>query len=155
MLKALSQFHGQDISKIVMGLIYLLIVINCLCTFQIYSMIVFDNLEFRYTSMKNQKCPRWLRTVFRLLFGVLVFFVAVAFPFLGSLAPLIGGLTMPLTYAYPCFMWISIKKPRPNRPMWLVNMLLGCLGVILCVLLVVAAVWNLADKGLKANFFRP
>ncbi|PON36379.1 Amino acid transporter, transmembrane domain containing protein [Parasponia andersonii] len=155
MLKALSQFHGQDISKFVMGLIYVLVVIYCLCSFQIYSMIVFDNLEFRYTSMKKQRCPRWLRTVFRLCFGGLVFFVSVAFPFLGSLAPLIGGLTMPLTYVYPCFMWISIKKLRPNGPMWLVNMALGCLGVILCVLLVVAAIWNLADKGLNANFFRP
>ena len=155
MLKALSQFHGHDVSKFLKGLIYLLIVINSLCTFQIYSMMVFDNLEFKYTSMKKQRCPRWLRVVFRLFYGGLAFFLAVTFPFLGSLAPLMGGLTMPLTYAYPCFMWISIKKPRPNGPMWLVNMSLGCLGVILCVLLVVAAIWNLADKGLHANFFKP
>ena len=155
MLKALSQYHEQDISKFLKGLIYLLIVINSLCTFQIYSKIVFDNLEFRYTSMKKQRCPRWLRAVFRLVFGGLVFFIAVAFPFLNSLQPLMGGLTMPLTYVYPCFMWISIKKPRPNGPMRLVNMALGCLGVILCALLVVATIWNLADKGLHANFFKP
>uniref|UniRef100_A0A803NQX1 Amino acid transporter transmembrane domain-containing protein n=1 Tax=Cannabis sativa TaxID=3483 RepID=A0A803NQX1_CANSA len=155
MIKALSQFHGQDLSKFVIGLIYLLIIINCLCTFQVYSMIVFDNLEFRYTSIKKQPCTRLLRTVFRLCFGGLVFFISVAFPFLGSLAPLIGGLTMPLTYSYPCFMWISMKKPLPNRPMWLFNMVLGCLGLILSVFLVVAAIYNLVDNGLNANFFRP
>lgn len=154
-LKALSEFHKEDISKFVMGVIYFLIIINCICTFQIYSMIVFDNLESRYTGIKKEQCPRWVRTTIRLFFGGLVFLISVAFPFLGSLAPLIGGLTMPLTYAYPCFMWISIKKPRKNEAMWFVNVGLGCLGLILCVLLVVSAIYNLADKGLHANFFRP
>lgn len=154
-LKALSEFHKEDISKFVMGVIYFLIIINCICTFQIYSMIVFDNLESRYTGIKKEQCPRWVRTAIRLFFGGLVFLISVAFPFLGSLAPLIGGLTMPLTYAYPCFMWISIKKPRKNEAMWFVNVGLGCLGLILCVLLVVSAIYNLADKGLHANFFRP
>lgn len=138
-----------------MGVIYFLIIINCLCTFQIYSMIVFDNFESRYTGIKKERCPRWVRSAIRLFFGGLVFLISVAFPFLGRLAPLIGGLTMPLTYAYPCFMWISIKKPRKNEAMWFVNVGLGCLGLILCVLLVVSAIYNLADKGLHANFFRP
>ncbi|XP_024025827.1 lysine histidine transporter-like 8 [Morus notabilis] len=155
MLRALSEFHRQDISKFVMGLIYLLIIINGISTFQIYAMIVFDNLELRYTSIRKKRCARWVRTAIRLLFGGLVYLISVAFPFLGSLAPLIGGLTMPLTYAYPCFMWISIKKPRQNGAMWFVNIGLGCLGLILCVLLVVSAIWNLADKGLNANFFNP
>ncbi|CAK7329405.1 unnamed protein product [Dovyalis caffra] len=151
------EFHGRDTSKFVKGLIYLLVVINCLCSFQIYAMPVFDNLEFKYTSKKNKRCPWWIRTGFRLFFGGLAFFIAVTFPFLPSLAALLGGITLPLTLAYPCFMWISIKKPHQNGHvvMWCLNLGLGCLGMVLSVLLVVAAVRNLATNGLHANFFKP
>ncbi|KAJ6874201.1 hypothetical protein NC651_032896 [Populus alba x Populus x berolinensis] len=72
-------------------------------------MPVFNNLEFRYTCMKNKRCSWWVRTGFLLFFGGLAFFIAVAFPFLPSLAALIGGIALPLTLAYPCFMWISIQ----------------------------------------------
>jgi hypothetical protein len=138
-------------------IIFLLVLINCLSSFQIYAMPVFDNLEFRYTCMKNKRCSWWVRTGFRLFFGGLAFFIAVAFPFLPSLAALIRGIALPLTLAYPCFMWISIKKPhqKGHGVMWCLNLGLGCLGMVLSVLLVVAAVWNLATKGLHANFFHP
>lgn len=157
MLTAFMQFHGHDTSRFAKGLVYLLVVINCLSSFQIYAMPVFDNLEFRYTCMKNKRCSWWVRTGFRLFFGGLAFFIAVAFPFLPSLAALIGGIALPLTLAYPCFMWISIKKPhqKGHGVMWCLNLGLGCLGMVLSVLLVVAAVWNLATKGLHANFFHP
>ncbi|RXH97740.1 hypothetical protein DVH24_010065 [Malus domestica] len=155
-LSSFSQFNGhKSTSKFVLGLICILVVINCLSTFQIYSMVVFDNLEFKYTSRKNKPCAKWLRIAFRILFGGLVFFIAVAFPFLPSLAPLIGGMTLPLAYAYPCFMWITMKKPEPKSAMWCVNIGLGFLGLSLSVVLVIVSVWNLADKGLRANFFRP
>ncbi|XWS67673.1 hypothetical protein CRYUN_Cryun04dG0026200 [Craigia yunnanensis] len=155
-LTAFSQFHRQDTSKFVIGLIYLWLIISCLSSYQIYAMPAFDNLEFIYASSKNRRCPGWVRTGFRLFFGGFTFFIAVAFPFLGSLAPLIGGLAaVPLTFAYPCFMWISIKRPRANGAMWSLNLGLGCFGIVLSILLIVAALWNLADKGLNANFFRP
>jgi hypothetical protein len=151
------QFHGHDTSRFAKGLVYLLVVINCLTSFQIYAMPVFDNLEFRYISMKNRRCPWWVRIGFRLFFGGLAFFIAVALPFLPSLAPLVGGITLPLTLAYPCFMWILIKKPhqKGHDALWCLNLGLGCLGIVLSVLLVVAAAWNLAIKGLHASFFKP
>lgn len=155
LLSALSQVHGHNTSKHVMGTIYLLVLINSLSSFQIYAMPVFDNLEFQYVSKKKQRCPGWVRAGIRLFFGGLTFFIAVAFPFLGSLAPLIGGIALPLTYVYPCFMYVLIKKPSRSGAMWWLNVGLGCLGTILSVMLVVAAAWNLADKGLHANFFRP
>ncbi|XVF45616.1 hypothetical protein PTKIN_Ptkin02bG0220900 [Pterospermum kingtungense] len=155
-LTAFSQFHRQDTSKLVIGLIYLWLIISCLSSYQIYALPAFDNLEFIYTTSKNRRCPGWVRVGLRLFFGGLTFFIAVAFPFLGSLAPLIGGMAaVPLTFAYPCFMWISIKKPRPNGAVWSLNLGLGCFGIVLSILLIVAALWNLADKGLNANFFRP
>ncbi|PQP94910.1 lysine histidine transporter-like 8 [Prunus yedoensis var. nudiflora] len=151
-LKAISQFHGHNTSQYVLGLIYIIIVINCLATYQIYGMVVFDNIEIRYTSRKKERCPRWLHIVIRLLFGGLTFFIAVAFPFLGSLSPLIGGFTsVPLTYAYPCFMWIAIKKPRLHGGMWCTNVALGCFGLFLSLLFVAAAAWNLAVDGLTTR----
>ncbi|XP_042983790.1 lysine histidine transporter-like 8 [Carya illinoinensis] len=155
LLTAFSQFHGYNNSKFMMGFIYLLVLVNCLCAFQIYAMPIFDNLEFRYTTKKKQRCPRWVRTGIRLFFGGLAFFVAVAFPFLGSLGPLIGGIALPLTLAYPCFMWLSMKKPRSNSILWCICLGLGCLGIVFSVLLVVAAAWTLSYKGLNANFFKP
>ncbi|KAJ6403036.1 hypothetical protein OIU84_015033 [Salix udensis] len=157
MLTAFFQFHGHDTSKSVKGLVCLLVVIHCLSSFQIYAMPVFDNLEFRYVSMKNRRCPWWVRLGFRLFFGGLAFFIAVALPFLPRLAPLIGGITLPLTLVYPCFMWILIKKPhqKGHAAEWCLNLGVGCLGIFLSVLLVVAAAWDLAIKGLHATFFKP
>ncbi|KAM3743598.1 hypothetical protein ACB098_07G158300 [Castanea mollissima] len=155
LLTAFSQIHGPNTSKLIMTSIYLLVLVNCLCTFQVYAMVVFDNLEVRYTSKKNQPCPRWVRTSLRIFYGGLAFFLSVTFPFLGSLAPLVGGATLPLTFAYPCFMWIAMRKPRPNGLVWFINTGLGCFGIVLTVLIVIAAAWTLAFKGLKANFYEP
>lgn len=155
MLSAFSQFHGQSTSKFVMGIIYLIVLINCLSSFQIYAMPVFDNLESIYTRKKNKRCPSWLRPCLRVFFGGVAFFIAVAFPFLRSLAALIGGITLPLTFAYPCFMWIAMNRPRQYGAMWCLNMGLGCLGLVLSVVVVAAAIWNLVNKGLYANFFNP
>ncbi|KAL4303798.1 hypothetical protein GQ457_10G023710 [Hibiscus cannabinus] len=155
-LTAFSQSHRHDTSKLVIGLIYLWLTISCITSYQIYAMPAFDNLEFVYASSQKRRCPGWVRVGLRLFFGGLTFFIAVAFPFLGSLAPLLGGMAVvPLTFAYPCFMWIAIKKPRSKGKMWSLNMGLGCLGIVLSVLLIVAAIWNLADHGFNANFFRP
>ncbi|KAK4562063.1 hypothetical protein RGQ29_004788 [Quercus rubra] len=155
LLTLFSQIHGPNSSKLMMATIYLPILVNCLCTFQVYAMVVFDNLEVRYTSKKNQPCPRWVRTFLRIFYGGLAFFLSVTFPFLGRLAPLVGGATLPLTFAYPCFMWIAMKKPRPNGLVWFINMGLGCFGIVLTILIVIAAAWTLADNGLKANFYKP
>lgn len=156
LLTAFPQFHKEQATKFSIGALYVWVILHCLTSFQVYAMPVFDNLELRYTTIKNQKCPRWLRTCFRLFFGGFTFFIAVTFPFLPSFSVLIGGMTLvPLTYAYPCFMWLSLKKPRKSGAIWLLNLVLGCLGMLLSVLLVVAAIRTLADKGLHANFFKP
>ena len=149
LLTLFSQIHGPNSSKLMMATIYLPILVNCLCTFQVYAMVVFDNLEVRYTSKKNQPCPRWVRTFLRIFYGGLAFFLSVTFPFLGRLAPLVGGAKLPLTFAYPCFMWIATKKPRPNGLVWFINMGLGSFGIVLTILIVIAAAWTLANNGLN------
>ncbi|CAN0845614.1 hypothetical protein LINGRAHAP2_LOCUS4155, partial [Linum grandiflorum] len=45
-------------------------------------------------------------------FAFTSFFFAVALPnSLGRVAGLIGGITLPATLAYPCFMWLKVRKP--------------------------------------------
>ncbi|KAI5647751.1 hypothetical protein M9H77_33756 [Catharanthus roseus] len=152
-LYAVSKFHGNSTMKPLMGAIYLIMLIHFISAFQIYAMPVFDNLERIYVSKKKKGCPRWVKATVRVIFGGLTYFISMAFPFLGSLGPFVGSLTLPLTLAYPCFMWISLKKPKPV--VWCLNFGVGCLGIILSVLLVAVALWDLVDGGLEANFFKP
>ncbi|KAK7409880.1 hypothetical protein VNO78_00258 [Psophocarpus tetragonolobus] len=155
MLSALYKYHQHDTSKFIIALTSLLVVINSLSSFQIYAIPVFDNLEFRYTSKKNRPCPRWLRTAFRGLFGCIAFFIAVALPFLPSLAGLIGGIALPITLAYPCFMWINIKKPHKYSTNWYLNWTLGVVGMLLSVLVVIGAIWDIVAQGIGIHFFNP
>ncbi|XP_059635230.1 lysine histidine transporter-like 8 [Cornus florida] len=155
MLSALYKYHGHDTSKFILGLTSLFVVINSLTSFQIYAMPVFDNLESRYTSNMNRPCPRCLRTAFRIFFGCLAFFIAVAFPFLPNLAGLIGGIALPVTSAYPCLMWIMIKKPRRYSTTWCLNWALGCLGMVLSILLVFGGIWTIVTPGIDVHFFKP
>ncbi|KAL0923478.1 hypothetical protein M5K25_007537 [Dendrobium thyrsiflorum] len=153
-LHALLAFHGHDTSRVVLGLTCLLVVINCLSSFQIYAMPVFDNLEAGYTGKNNKPCSRWRRSGFRAFFGSVVFLIAVAFPFLSDLAGLLGGIALPVTLAYPCFMWIVIKKPEKFSAVWWVNWALGSLGMGLSAVLVVGGLWRLIDIGLRVRFFK-
>ncbi|KAK9946836.1 hypothetical protein M0R45_012279 [Rubus argutus] len=153
MLYALNKFHGYDTSKFALGFTSLLVVVNSLSSFQIYAMPVFDNLEFRYTSCMNKPCPWLLRTGFRILFGCFACFIAVALPFLPSLAGLIGGVAVPITLAYPCFMWILIKKPPKHIAIF--NWVLGSLGIVLSILIVTGAIWNIVTIGIQVHFFKP
>ncbi|KAM3695764.1 hypothetical protein ACJW31_07G158400 [Castanea mollissima] len=155
LFSAYSQIHGPKTSKLMMGLIYLLVLVNRLCTFQVYAMPDFDNMEMSYITKKKKPCSKWVRTLLRIFFGGLTFLAAVALPFFGSLTLLMGGIALPLTFAYPCFMWIAMKKPRPNRVVWSINLVLGCFGIVFSVLIVIAAAWTLSDKGLKSDFFKP
>ncbi|KAH0457262.1 hypothetical protein IEQ34_015169 [Dendrobium chrysotoxum] len=154
-LQALYQFHSRDTSKVVLGLTTLLVVINCLSSFQIYAMPVFDNMEAGYTRKKNKRCPRWLRSGFRAMFGAVGFLIAVAFPFLSDLAGLMGGISLPVTLAYPCFMWIIVRKPNRYSANWYINWALGVLGMGLSVVLIVGGLWRLIDSGIKFRFFKP
>ncbi|KAH9654955.1 lysine histidine transporter-like 7 [Citrus sinensis] len=155
LLSVFSQVHGHDTSRGAMGSIYLLQIINCLCQFQIYAMPAFDSLEFRYIFKKQQQCPRRVLAAYRFFFTGLISLLSVAFPFFPSLAPFMGGLTLPFKFSYPCLMYNLIKKPDQSGTLWWLNLGLGCFGIILSVMLVVATFWNLVTKGVHANFFSP
>uniref|UniRef100_A0A5B7BQV5 Amino acid transporter transmembrane domain-containing protein n=1 Tax=Davidia involucrata TaxID=16924 RepID=A0A5B7BQV5_DAVIN len=155
MLPALYQFHGEDGSKFLLGLISLFVIINAVCSFQIYGMPMFDDMESKYTTRMKKPCTWWLRAIMRAMFGYGCFFVAVAIPFLGSLAGLIGGIALPVTFAYPCFMWLKIKKPKVYSPIWWLNWGLGLLGMGLSGILIAAGVYIVIDTGIEVSFFKP
>ena len=155
MLTAIYQYHGRDTSQFVLALTSLLVIINAVSSFQIYGMPMFDDMESKYTKRKNKPCPWWLRSGFRAMFGYGCFFVAVAIPFLGSLAGLIGGIAVPVTFAYPCFMWLRIKKPKKYGIMWWLNWVLGLSGMILSVVLIASGIYVVIDTGIEVSFFKP
>jgi hypothetical protein len=155
MLRALYKFHGRDVSQVVLGITTLLVIINCLTSYQIYAMPVYDNMEAGYVHKKDRPCPWWLRSGFRVFFGAVNFLIAVALPFLSELAGLLGGISLPVTLAYPCFMWVVIKKPGKGSAMWNINWALGVFGMVLSTVLVVGNLWGLVAKGLRVQFFKP
>lgn len=155
MLTALIAFHGKDVSRFVLALTCVFVIVSAITSFQIYAMPMLDDMESRYTMIVKKPCSWWLRAIMRIVYGFICFFIAVALPFLGSLAGLIGGLTLPLTLAYPCFMWLKIKKPREYSPPWWLNWGLGVLGMCLSGLLIAAGIYVLIDKGIKLSFFNP
>eukprot|EP01018_Ginkgo_biloba_P039616 Gb_35853 [translate_table: standard] len=154
-LNALYGFHSRDIARGLLATTFLLVVFNCLSSFQIYSMPVFDSFEAGYTSRTNKPCPLWVRAGFRVLYGFISFFIGVALPFLSSLAGLLGGLTLPVTFAYPCFMWVCIKKPPKYSFGWYLNWGLGILGIVFSLAFTIGGVWSMVDSGLKLKFFKP
>lgn len=118
-------------------------------------MPMFDDLESTYTTRFKKPCPWWLRVILRALFGYFCYFIAVAMPFVGSFAGLIGGISLPVTLAYPCFMWLQIKKPNVYSPIWCLNWGLGILGICLSALLVAAGLYIVIHTGVEASFFKP
>ncbi|KAK7253001.1 hypothetical protein RIF29_37363 [Crotalaria pallida] len=155
MLTALYQFHSRDVSRFVLGFVSIFVVVNALCSFQIYGMPAFDDMESSYTKRMKKPCPWWLRSIFRVIFGFVCFFIGVAIPFLSSLAGLIGGVALPVTLAYPSFMWLKFKKPKKHSFMWWLNWFLGTLGMALSGILVAASIYVIVDTGINVSFFNP
>ena len=155
MLAALYAFHSHDIPRGLLATTCLLVVLNCLSSFQIYSMPVFDSFEAYYTGRTNRPCSAWVRSGFRVFYGFLSLFISVALPFLSSLAGLLGGLTLPVTFAYPCFMWIRVKKPERFSFSWYLNWGLGLLGTAFSLAFSLGGVWSIVNNGMKLKFFKP
>lgn len=155
MLAALHLFHSHDVSRFVLGLTTIFIVINALTSYQIYAMPSFDDLESKYTGKHKKPSPWWLRMFMRVLVAYLNFFGAVAFPLNRGINTLLGGLTLPVTMAYPCFIWLIIKKPKINSCMWYLNWGLGILGIGLSSLLTAAGVYIIINSNVHSDFFNP
>ncbi|KAI5068122.1 hypothetical protein GOP47_0016467 [Adiantum capillus-veneris] len=154
-LFSIYAFHQRDISRSIMGLLFLLVVINCLSSFQIYSFTIFDNFEAGYTAKRNGPVSSHVRVMFRVFYVFVNFFIAAAFPWLASLSGLLGGLSSaPVTFAYPCFMWLAIMKPKKFSFSWYLNWTLGVVGMGLAVAFTAGGIWSIVDSGIKLDFFK-
>lgn len=155
MLPALFTFHSRDVARWVLGLICTFVIVNAVSSFQIYAMPMFDDIESAFTKRLKKPSPWWLRMIIRATFGYICFFIAVAIPFLSSVAGLVGGISLPVTLAHPCFMWLKFKKPEKYSPMWWLNWTLGLLGMCLSGVLVAAGIYVVIDNGIQFSFFKP
>ncbi|KAG2250300.1 hypothetical protein Bca52824_080436 [Brassica carinata] len=79
------------------------------------------------------------------------FYIGISLPFLSSLASLLGGLTLSVTFAYPCFTWVLIKKPTNYSFSGYFHWVLGCLGVAFSLTLSIGDIWSMV----KLKFFSP
>ncbi|KAJ6409983.1 hypothetical protein OIU84_009471 [Salix udensis] len=152
---AFYKYRRNDTSQFIMGLVSLLIIINALSSFQIYAMPMFDELESIFTKRMKKPCQWWLRIILRAVFGYGVFFLAIAIPSIGSVGGLVGGISLPVTLAYPCFMWLKMKKPKKYGKMWYLNWSLGITGLILSVLFMAAGVFVIKENDSKFEWFKP
>ncbi|XP_002973261.2 lysine histidine transporter-like 8 isoform X1 [Selaginella moellendorffii] len=155
-LTSMFVFHRSDISPAWLATCFLFVVVSSLSNFQIYSMPTFDLVEQTYTANTNKPCPKLHRFVFRLLFVFFGFFVGIAFPFMASFGGLLGGVcSVPVTFCYPCFMWLKIKKPPKLSFSWYLNWTLGILSVVFTIVVTIGGIWSIVDTGLKFQFFKP
>lgn len=154
-MAALYAFHSQNIARTILALISIFVIVNAVSSFQIYGMPMFDDMESKYTTRCKKPCPWWLRVIIRTLFGFFCFFFAVAIPFLGSIAGLVGGIAVPVTFAHPCFMWLKFKKPKKYSTSWWLNWGLGILGMCLSGILMAAGIYVVIETGIQVSFFKP
>lgn len=148
-IAAIAKYHQESTSKWVAGIIYMMVVIHRLCTFQIYAMIVFDNLEGIYVSRQHKACPRWLRSCIKPFFGGLTYFIIGGVSIFGKSGCLCGWHNVVIGSGLPLFYVDFNQKTNTKSFMWRFNMFLGCF----CTR--AGALWNLVVDGLDANFFRP
>lgn len=154
-LFSMYAFHQRDIARTLMAFVFILVVINCLSSFQIYSFTIFDSFEAGYTKKRNRPISQKVRVAFRIFYVFTNFLIGVAFPWLAGLTGLLGGLTSaPVTFAYPCFMWLAIKKPKRFSFSWYLNWSLGVLGMLMAVAFSAGGIWTIVVSGQKFHFFK-
>ena len=98
----------HDPLHLILGLTILFVITNVVSLFQTYGLQMFDDMESKFTKKMKKRCAWWLRA----MFGYGCFFVAVAIPFLGSLAGLIGGIALPVTQAITVLCGLRLRNLR-------------------------------------------
>ncbi|CAM6087567.1 unnamed protein product [Calypogeia fissa] len=156
LLFSLYRYHIQTASRVLIGMTFLLLALHSVSTYQIYAMQQFDFIELMHSVKTNRPVPFWLRLLFRAVFVFFNFFAAVAMPFITSLAGFLGGVSsIPISFVFPCLMWLQIKKPTRRSFDWYLNWTLAIIGILLSIAVSISGIWSIVDTGLKLNFFRP
>ncbi|CAM6119520.1 unnamed protein product [Calypogeia fissa] len=154
-LFSILAFHEKQIAPALLGITFIFVVLQSLCSFQIYAMPLLDLIEQFYTKRKDRKMNSYLRFLCRTFFVFTVFLVAIAIPFLSSLAGLAGGLSIPMAFLLPSLLYLKLKRPERGSLHWYLNWALSILGAILTVTVSAGGVWSVVETGVKVQFFKP
>lgn len=154
-LFSILAFHGKQISPALLGITFMFVCLQCLCSFQIYAMPLFDAAEQLYTKRTDRKMNGYLRFLGRTIYVFLMFLLAIAIPFLKSVAGLTGGLSIPLSFLLPSLMYLKLKKPGRGSVHWFLNWALAFLGAFMSVAVTAGGIWSVVENGVKVKFFQP
>lgn len=129
-----------------------MVFIHVLGSYQIYSMPVFDMIEY-VLIMKIKLTPgALLRIVERTLYVAFTCFVGCTIPFFGALLGFFGGFAFaPTTYFMPCILWLRIHKPKMFSLSWTVNWVCIVLGFLL---MIVSCIGGLRQIIIEASTYK-
>ncbi|KAF1883745.1 hypothetical protein Lal_00012662 [Lupinus albus] len=113
----------------------LFVVIHVIGSYQLFAMPVYDMIETVMVKKLHFKPTRMLRFIVRNVYVAFTMFVAITFPFFGSLLGFFGGFAFaPTTFFLPCIMWLAIYKPKKFSISWITNWICIILGLMLMIL---------------------
>ncbi|KAK3410297.1 hypothetical protein EUGRSUZ_J02298 [Eucalyptus grandis] len=153
-------WRGDDIlvslnkPKWLIALANMFVVIHVIGSYQVYAMPVFDMIETVLVKKLHFKPTGMLRFVARNVYVAFTMFVAITFPFFGSLLSFFGGFAFaPTTYFLPCIMWLAIYKPRKFSLSWWSNWVCIILGLLLMILSPIGGLRQIIIKAKTYQFY--
>ncbi|KAK3410296.1 hypothetical protein EUGRSUZ_J02297 [Eucalyptus grandis] len=140
--------------KWLIALANMFVVIHVIGSYQVYAMPVFDMIETVLVKKLHFKPTGTLRFVARNVYVAFTMFVAITFPFFGSLLSFFGGFAFaPTTYFLPCIMWLAIYKPRKFSLSWWSNWVCIILGLLLMILSPIGGLRQIIIKAKTYQFY--
>ncbi|CAA3027277.1 lysine histidine transporter 1-like [Olea europaea subsp. europaea] len=132
----------------------LFVVVHLIGSYQIYTMPVFDMIEYLLIKILKFK-PSWmLRSVSRNIYVAFTMFIGITLPFFGGLLGFFGGFAFAsTTYFLPCIIWLAIYKPRKFSLSWFTNWICIVLGVILMIVASIGGLRQIIVKAKNYEFY--
>ncbi|CAI8594030.1 unnamed protein product [Vicia faba] len=133
----------------------LFVVLHVIGSYQLYAMPVFDMIESVMVKKLNFTPSKTLRFIVRNLYVAFTMFVAITFPFFGSLLGFFGGFALaPTTYFLPCIMWLAIYKPKRFSLSWWTNWICIVLGLLIMILSPIGALRSILLDAKHYKFYQ-
>ncbi|XP_021723936.1 lysine histidine transporter 1-like [Chenopodium quinoa] len=130
------------------------VVIHVIGSYQVFAMPVFDMLESFLVLKMKCKPSSALRLMTRTTYVGITMFIAIAFPFFGSLLGVLGGVAFaPTSFYIPCIIWLIICKPKRYSLSWFLNWTFIIFGVMLTILAPIGAIRDIIVQCHTYKFF--
>ncbi|KAI5443412.1 lysine histidine transporter 1 [Lathyrus oleraceus] len=132
----------------------LFVVFHVIGSYQVFAMPMFDMLQSVLVKKLNFKPTTSLRFIVRNVYVAFTVFVAITFPFFGSLLGFFGGFAVtPTTYFLPCMIWLKIYKPKRFSLSWFTNWICIVLGLCIIILAPIGALRNIILDAKNYKFY--